>query len=96
MIDFSPFFPNLFSVSLLQLFPAIAMGEQKKYKSYFLLIYIFFRSRFEKLKAKDADFEVRFANLGNIASRNGATEFNWDNNLDDFDSQRKKRRRRRR
>uniref|UniRef100_A0A336M2U9 Heparan-sulfate 6-O-sulfotransferase n=1 Tax=Culicoides sonorensis TaxID=179676 RepID=A0A336M2U9_CULSO len=52
--------------------------------------------RFEKLKAKDADFEVRFANLGNIASRNGATEFNWDNNLDDFDSQRKKRKRRRR
>uniref|UniRef100_A0A1B0DHJ7 Heparan-sulfate 6-O-sulfotransferase n=1 Tax=Phlebotomus papatasi TaxID=29031 RepID=A0A1B0DHJ7_PHLPP len=39
--------------------------------------------RFEKLKAKDADFEVRFAHLGNLGMRNGVTEFNWDSNIED-------------
>ncbi|XP_055682811.1 heparan-sulfate 6-O-sulfotransferase 2 [Lutzomyia longipalpis] len=39
--------------------------------------------RFEKLKAKDADFEVRFAHLGNLGMRSGATEFNWDSNIED-------------
>lgn len=39
--------------------------------------------RFERLKAKDTDFELRFANLGNLGIRNGVTEFNWDSNLDD-------------
>ncbi|XP_059621082.1 heparan-sulfate 6-O-sulfotransferase 2 [Phlebotomus argentipes] len=39
--------------------------------------------RFEKLKAKDVDFEVRFAHLGNLGMRNGVTEFNWDSNIED-------------
>lgn len=39
--------------------------------------------RFERLKAKDANFEERFNNLGNLASKTGVTEFNWDRNLDD-------------
>lgn len=38
--------------------------------------------RFEKLKAKDSDFEYRFSNLGNLAIKNGATEFNWESNID--------------
>jgi hypothetical protein len=42
-----------------------------------------FSNRFEKLKAKDNDFEVRFAHLGNIGVRSGVTEFNWDSNIDD-------------
>lgn len=44
--------------------------------------------RFQKLKAKDADFEVRYAHLGNLGVRNGAvTEFNWDSNLDDSNTE---------
>uniref|UniRef100_A0A1A9UVK0 Heparan-sulfate 6-O-sulfotransferase n=1 Tax=Glossina austeni TaxID=7395 RepID=A0A1A9UVK0_GLOAU len=39
--------------------------------------------RFETLKAKDNDFEKRFANLGNIYYKQGVTEFNWDSNIDD-------------
>lgn len=39
--------------------------------------------RFERLKAKDANFEERFNNLGNLAHRSGVTEFNWDRNLDE-------------
>uniref|UniRef100_W8C593 Heparan-sulfate 6-O-sulfotransferase n=2 Tax=Ceratitis capitata TaxID=7213 RepID=W8C593_CERCA len=39
--------------------------------------------RFERLKAKDNDFEKRFANLGNIYYKQGVTEFNWDSNIDD-------------
>ena len=49
------------------------------------LIYIVsYLHRFERLKAKDNDFDVRFAHLGNIGIRNGITEFNWENNLDVF------------
>ncbi|CAO1443550.1 unnamed protein product [Diamesa tonsa] len=40
--------------------------------------------RFERLKTKDNDFDIRFAHLGNIGIRNGITEFNWDSNLDVF------------
>lgn len=39
--------------------------------------------RFERLKAKDSNFETRFNHLGNVGSRNGVTEFNWDGNLED-------------
>ncbi|XP_037808544.1 heparan-sulfate 6-O-sulfotransferase 1 [Lucilia sericata] len=39
--------------------------------------------RFEHLKAKDNDFEKRFANLGNIYYKQGVTEFNWDSNIDE-------------
>lgn len=39
--------------------------------------------RFERLKAKDVNFEERFAHLGMLGIRNGATEFNWDRNLDE-------------
>lgn len=35
-------------------------------------------TRFHKLKAKDNDFEVRFANLGNIYYKPGITELSWD------------------
>ncbi|ETN59349.1 heparan sulfate 6-o-sulfotransferase [Anopheles darlingi] len=42
--------------------------------------------RFERLKAKDNDFEVRFAHLGNLGVRSGVTEFNWDSNIDDLPS----------
>lgn len=50
--------------------------------------------RFEKLKAKDADFEVRYANLGNLGVRNGVvTEFNWDSNLDDSNTEQQKQQR---
>ncbi|XP_053657799.1 heparan-sulfate 6-O-sulfotransferase 1 [Anopheles marshallii] len=42
--------------------------------------------RFERLKAKDNDFEVRFAHLGNLGVRSGVTEFNWDSNIDDMPS----------
>ena len=45
-----------------------------------LSIYLY---RFEKIKAKDSDFEVRFSNLGNLGIRNGVTEFNWDSNIED-------------
>lgn len=38
--------------------------------------------RFEKLKAKDVNFEERFNNLG-LLDKNGMTEFNWDRNLDE-------------
>ncbi|XP_026466779.1 heparan-sulfate 6-O-sulfotransferase 1-like [Ctenocephalides felis] len=41
--------------------------------------------RFEKLKAKDANFEQRFAHLGELANlRSGVTEFDWDNNLEEL------------
>lgn len=39
-------------------------------------------NRFEKLKAKDNDFEFRFSNLGNLVVKNGGTEFNWESNID--------------
>ncbi|KAH8311197.1 hypothetical protein KR044_004790 [Drosophila immigrans] len=39
--------------------------------------------RFDHLKAKDAKFEQRFANLGNIYFKQGVTEFNWDSNIED-------------
>ncbi|XP_061396605.1 heparan-sulfate 6-O-sulfotransferase 1, partial [Musca vetustissima] len=39
--------------------------------------------RFEHLKARDNDFEKRFANLGNIYYKQGVTEFNWDSNIDE-------------
>lgn len=39
--------------------------------------------RFQRLKTKDTNFDERFNNLGNLASKTGATEFNWDRNLDD-------------
>lgn len=39
--------------------------------------------RFQRIKTKDANFEERFNNLGNLASKTGVTEFNWDRNLDD-------------
>lgn len=42
--------------------------------------------RFERLKAKDTNFQVRFNNLGNVGNRNGVTEFNWDGNLDEDSS----------
>lgn len=41
------------------------------------------RFRFERLKAKDVNFEQRFNHLGNVGIRNGVTEFNWDGNLED-------------
>ncbi|KAJ8920720.1 hypothetical protein NQ315_004859 [Exocentrus adspersus] len=34
--------------------------------------------RFEKLKARDADFEERFKHLGELTIKNGPTEFDWD------------------
>ncbi|XP_031624711.1 heparan-sulfate 6-O-sulfotransferase 2 [Contarinia nasturtii] len=39
--------------------------------------------RFEKLKAKDVNFDERFNHLGLLAGKNGVTEFNWDRNLDE-------------
>ncbi|XP_039232602.1 heparan-sulfate 6-O-sulfotransferase 3-B isoform X3 [Drosophila yakuba] len=39
--------------------------------------------RFEHLKAKDINFEQRYANLGNIYFKQGVTEFNWDSNVED-------------
>lgn len=39
--------------------------------------------RFEKLKAKDANFNERFSHLGLLAGKNGVTEFNWDRNIDE-------------
>lgn len=50
------------------------------------LLHIFhqyFKTRFERLKDKDVNFETRFNHLGSIAGRNGVTEFNWDGNLED-------------
>ncbi|XP_019864908.1 heparan-sulfate 6-O-sulfotransferase 2 [Aethina tumida] len=38
--------------------------------------------RFEKLKARDADFDKRFKHLGEVVGRSGVTEFDWDR-LDD-------------
>lgn len=38
--------------------------------------------RFEKLKSRDSNFESRFAHLGEILSREGVTDFDWDR-LDD-------------
>lgn len=34
--------------------------------------------RFEKLKARDSDFEERFKHLGELNIKNGPTEFDWD------------------
>lgn len=34
--------------------------------------------RFEKLKARDSDFEERFNHLGELTIKNGPTEFDWD------------------
>lgn len=39
--------------------------------------------RFEKLKAKDVNFDERFNHLGLLTGKNGVTEFNWDRNLDE-------------
>lgn len=55
----------------------------EKYICSFIFKFSTFCSRFEKLKAKDNDFEVRFAHLGNLGIRSGVTEFNWDSNLDE-------------
>lgn len=49
---------------------------------HFLFLSMFLCS-FEHLKAKDANFEQRYANLGNINLRQGITEFNWDSNVED-------------
>lgn len=38
--------------------------------------------RFEKLKARDSDFEERFKHLGELTIKNGPTNFDWDK-LDD-------------
>lgn len=38
--------------------------------------------RFEKLKARDPNFEERFKHLGELG-RNGVTEFDWDKLVDD-------------
>ncbi|XP_034132034.1 heparan-sulfate 6-O-sulfotransferase 2 isoform X2 [Drosophila guanche] len=50
-------------------------------------LYVFAKNllfqRFEHLKAKDTNFEQRYANLGNIYFKQGITEFNWDSNVDD-------------
>ena len=51
-----------------------------------LWICSFVLNRFERLKAKDADFERRFANLGNINFKQGVTEFNWDSNIDEHET----------
>lgn len=34
--------------------------------------------RFNKLKARDSDFEERFKHLGELMIKNGPTEFDWD------------------
>lgn len=39
--------------------------------------------RFERLKAKDPDFEEHFSHLGLLGSKYGVTEFNWERNLDE-------------
>ncbi|KAK9879446.1 hypothetical protein WA026_006516 [Henosepilachna vigintioctopunctata] len=39
--------------------------------------------RFERLKARDSDFETRFQHLGEIRTKNGETEFDWDKLPDD-------------
>lgn len=39
--------------------------------------------RFDKLKAKDVNFDERFNHLGLLTGKNGVTEFNWDRNLDE-------------
>ncbi|XP_077293829.1 heparan sulfate 6-O-sulfotransferase [Arctopsyche grandis] len=44
--------------------------------------------RFEGLKKRDSDFVRRFAHLGEVASRNGVTEFDWDNNVEDNTTER--------
>lgn len=43
--------------------------------------------RFERLKRKDPNFEKRYSHLGNMGSRNGVTEFNWDGNLEDVSNE---------
>lgn len=48
-----------------------------------LSIIFWFYYRFERLKAKDVNFEERFNHLGNVVSKNGVTEFNWDGNLEE-------------
>lgn len=56
--------------------------EYWKHQILHLSLSLFFCS-FEHLKAKDANFEQRYANLGNINLRQGITEFNWDSNVED-------------
>lgn len=56
----------------------------KTFYFHFLSLPLFFR--FERLKAKDNDFNVRFAHLGNLGVKNGVTEFNWDSNIDEAPS----------
>lgn len=41
--------------------------------------------RFEKLKARDANFEERFKHLGQL-QKGGVTEFDWDKLVDDTSS----------
>lgn len=50
---------------------------------YFIFLFISPFCSFEHLKAKDANFEQRYANLGNINLKQGITEFNWDSNIED-------------
>lgn len=66
----------------------IEVTQQQKLSACYVCLFAF---RFEKLKAKDADFEVRYAHLGNLGVRNGVvTEFNWDSNLDDSNTEQQK------
>lgn len=39
--------------------------------------------RFERLKNRDSDFQVRYEHLGELPNRMGVTVFNWDNVIDD-------------
>lgn len=60
------------------------IASPRSHNPSYLYVSVFWFARFEKLKAKDTDFDVRFAHLGNLGVRNGVvTEFNWDSNLDD-------------
>lgn len=39
--------------------------------------------RFEKLRARDSDFQARFQHLGELPTKAGVTGFDWDNLLED-------------
>jgi len=73
----------------MQAFESLTPFQKKKIKDINALdieLYDFAKQlmfqRFEKLRAKDNDFEFRFSNLGNLAIKNGGTEFNWESNID--------------
>ncbi|VVC93040.1 unnamed protein product [Leptidea sinapis] len=51
---------------------------------------VFMNVRFEALKKRDSDFEFRWRHLGEVAPRNGVTEFDWDSNLEDVTTERHK------